>query len=91
MHRWAARTQLVGIEASIEQLGDLTTEADAWADGIQGRGVTRYEQEDRDLYRALSEKVNGEASCIPFLWVLRIKFQVEAVQRRALLPTLSIV
>jgi len=80
MPRWATRTRLVEVWASIEQLGDIS-EADAWAEGVQAirNSVTRHEHEGRELYRALWEQIHGPGSWIPALWVWRIWFRAKHV------------
>ena len=74
MPRWASRITLELTGIRVERLQEIS-EADARAEGVTLRGITRHESECRGEYRALWESINGPESwdSNPFVWVIEFK------------------
>lgn len=59
MPRWASRMTLEVTQVRVQRLQDITDE-DAWAEGVEARGMTRFHGEARVLFAQLWDSVNGE-------------------------------
>lgn len=77
MPRWASRITLTVTDVRVQRVQEIS-EADAWAEGVQARGCTRWESEGRDRFAGLWEQIHGEGSWDANPWVAAITFTAEA-------------
>lgn len=75
MPRALSRITLEITDVRAERLGDIS-EADAYAEGYDPQGVTRYETEARGWYVDLWNKINGEGAWAANPWVWAVSFRV---------------
>lgn len=74
MPRWASRITLEITGVRVERLTEIS-EADAKAEGVKFRGMTRFEKEASTLYAELWESINGRGSWALNPWVWAISFK----------------
>ena len=74
MPRWASRITLEITNVRVERLQEIS-EADAWAEGIDGEQLFRAQGYAPDAYRQLWESINGAGSWAanPWVWVIEFK------------------
>lgn len=75
MPRWASRLTLELTGVRVERVQDISN-ADALAEGVTLRGITRYEDEPRDKFKELWDSINDKKypwTANPFVWVMEFK------------------
>lgn len=77
MPRWASRITLTVTNVHVQRVQEIS-EADAWAEGVQAIGCTRWESEGRHRFAGLWEEIHGEGAWDANPWVSAITFTAEA-------------
>lgn len=76
MPRKHSRITLSVTDVRVQRLQDIS-DADAWAEGVTGRGLSRYEGESIALFRDLWDSINGKRpgrSWADNPWIVAVSF-----------------
>lgn len=76
MPRWASRVTLQVTDVRVERLQSIA-DGDAWSEGVEARGMSRYACESVSLFRSLWDSINSKrpgASWNDNPWVAAITF-----------------
>lgn len=79
MPRWASRITLSVTDVRVQRLQEIN-DSDAWAEGVTGRGLSRYEGESIELFRDLWDSINGKKPGRAWAdnpWIVAVTFKPE--------------